>query len=257
MSLVLDTSFITVANSDSIIGFEKVGEGAWPVWDRYLTIEGKRAYHIGNVCETCDFFFERLEGANRSVSPSDLSNIFKEGLQNLDGLLVTQASKILPISNYRVSLLKITPRRVKLGTQNDYFASEQVELWGVDEFSNLPHYPKIEYYRGHSLPMGQGKQLFEFVIPMFPESWLRQDEVREYTERLMVEKQPTTLALSVLDVKQPAVWDGDPAITQHYCLAHYLLDGHHKTHAASELVVLYSNVGRYSLVRLPTFCLAL
>jgi hypothetical protein len=52
---------------------------------------------------------------------------------------------------------------------------------------------------------------------------------------LKVEKQPTALALSVLDVKQPADWDGEPAITEHYCLAHYLLDGHHKTHAASEL----------------------
>jgi hypothetical protein len=209
--------------------------GTWPVWDRYLTIEGKRAYHIGNICGTCSFFFERLEGANQSISPSDLSNIFKEGLQNLNKALLTQVSKVLPIGHYQVSLLKINARRVKLGTQNDYFASEQVGLWGIDGFWNLTHDPKIEYYRGHSLPMGQGKQLFEFIIPMFPENWLHQDEVREYKEKLKVEKQPTALALSVLDVKQPADWDGEPAITEHYCLAHYLLDGHHKTHAASEL----------------------
>jgi hypothetical protein len=38
----------------------------------------------------------------------------------------------------------------------------------------------------------------------------------------------------VLDVKQPAVWSGEPTITSHSCLAHYLLDGHHKVFAASK-----------------------
>ena len=35
-------------------------------------------------------------------------------------------------------------------------------------------------------------------------------------------------------MKQPANWEGDPAVTSHWCLAHYLIDGHHKVFAASE-----------------------
>jgi len=39
---------------------------------------------------------------------------------------------------------------------------------------------------------------------------------------------PTAVALSVLDVKGPAMCGVD-----HWCLAHYLLDGHHKVAAAA------------------------
>jgi len=38
-----------------------------------------------------------------------------------------------------------------------------------------------------------------------------------------------------LDVKQPANWNGNPNLTEHWCLSHYLLDGHHKIYAAAEL----------------------
>jgi hypothetical protein len=30
------------------------------------------------------------------------------------------------------------------------------------------------------------------------------------------------------------MWDGEPEVNEHWCLAHYLLDGHHKMFAASE-----------------------
>ncbi len=33
---------------------------------------------------------------------------------------------------------------------------------------------------------------------------------------------PTALSLSILDVKQPAVWDGDPEVTKHTTLTHFL-----------------------------------
>jgi hypothetical protein len=35
-------------------------------------------------------------------------------------------------------------------------------------------------------------------------------------------------------VKQPSDWAGYPDITEHWCLSHYLLDGHHKLNAAAE-----------------------
>lgn len=38
-----------------------------------------------------------------------------------------------------------------------------------------------------------------------------------------------------MDIKEPATFKGKPAVTEHWCLAHYLLDGHHKTFAASEV----------------------
>ena len=41
------------------------------------------------------------------------------------------------------------------------------------------------------------------------------------------------VTLSVLDIKSPAVWEGDKDITSHWCLAHYLIDGHHKAYTAA------------------------
>ena len=55
-----------------------------------------------------------------------------------------------------------------------------------------------------------------------------------YISNLQSGGAPTAIALSVLDIKQPAGWDGEPAITSYWCLAHYLLDGHHKVFAASK-----------------------
>jgi hypothetical protein len=44
----------------------------------------------------------------------------------------------------------------------------------------------------------------------------------------------TAVAVSVLDVKGPADWVGEEPSgpLEHWCLTHYLLDGHHKLHAA-------------------------
>ncbi len=233
MSRILARSSFKIECSDSVLGFEQAAGGQFPVWDRYLTVDGRRAYHIGNVCGTCAFFFERLEGANQSVSPSAVSGQLEEGLSGLDPTFLENVSKIIPAGYYQVALSTVTPKAVKLGRRADYYHSEQVRLWGIDSFWGMPHNPKINYYRGPSLPMGDGDALFEFLIPMFPEQWLKKEQVRDYAGKLRAGSRPTALALSILDVKQPSAWEGDPSIKRHYCLAHYLIDGHHKTYAGA------------------------
>ena len=117
----------------------------------------------------------------------------------------------------------------------DYFREEQVALWGINSFWGLPHYTKTEYYRTDPIRMTNSRGLFEFIVPMFPKSFLNLDAVSVYKTLLSGGVTPTALAISVLDVKQPAEWAGDSEINAHWCLTHYLLDGHHKTFAASEL----------------------
>ena len=50
---------------------------------RYLRIEGRRAYEVGNRCETCTFWFTRLEGANTNVSVDGIRSRLAEGLQSV------------------------------------------------------------------------------------------------------------------------------------------------------------------------------
>ena len=229
----LKTTRIMVKDSASVLAFETTGNEHWKQWDRFLTVEGKPAYHIGNVCGTCEFFFERLEGANQSISPTEISDKLRQGLKNLDESLLVKIKSILPDGEYVASLLEVLPARVIPGSGSDYFSHEQVELWGIDGFWNLPHYPKTEYYRTRTEDLGEQRRLFEFIIPMFPKNWLKADECNAFEISIGAGQQPTALALSVLDIKQPATWHGEPTVTEHWCLAHYLLDGHHKMFAAS------------------------
>jgi hypothetical protein len=224
-----------IVGSDSIIGFETTGGGQWKEWDRFLNIDGKKAYHIGNICGTCSFFFERLEGANKSISPHDVSDILGQGLGDLPQNLLHKVSKILPNGKYLISLLKISPSLIELGSDKDYFNNEQVKVWGVDGFWGLPHHPKIQYYRGLTKEISSGEKLFEFIVPMFPQNWLDMTRVNHFKQILQEGFAPTALALSVLDIKEPADCEGEEEMESHFCLAHYLIDGHHKTFASAQL----------------------
>jgi hypothetical protein len=235
MSSLLAVAAATSTSAESRIGFVTEGGGSWPVWDRFITLDGKKAYHIGNICGTCEFFFERLEGANDKVSPAELSKILKGGITQLDDDIVHKVTAALPIGEYSAMLVECVPRRVMPSEPGDYFREEQVALWGGNSFWGLPHYTKTEYYRTDPISMTNARGLFEFVIPMFPKTFLHADALDLYRAALSTGTTPTALALSVLDIKQPADWEGSPEINAHWCLSHYLLDGHHKTFAASEL----------------------
>jgi hypothetical protein len=235
MSRLIAATEATSASTEPRIGFATQGGGQWAEWDRYITLDGKRAFHIGNVCGTCAFVFERLEGANDKVSPKELSERLRRGLTQIDDEVVRTATGVLPAGRYDALLLRCVPRLVLPSKQGDYFFDEQVALWGIDGFWGVPHYTKAEYYRTGLARMGNGRGLFEFVVPMFPKSFLRADTITSYKDVFSHGVLPTALAVSILDVKQPADWNGNPEVTEHWCLSHYLLDGHHKVYAAAEL----------------------
>jgi hypothetical protein len=227
MSVLLKDASVKVDSASSRLGFERDGVEHNPRFTRYLTLDGQRAYEIGNICDTCAFHFERLEGANDNVSPEALSSLLRAGVSGLTDDLLDAASALLPAGRYLALLLEIVPRQVMPGDPADYFVSEQVELFGIDPFWGLPHYPHTAYYRTESRELEKGKGFFEFVVPMRPA--LDAEATESYRERFRTRDRPTALAISCLDVEGP--YD---STEQHWCLAHYLLDGHHKTYAASQ-----------------------
>ncbi len=234
MSTLLQTTEVSVAKSSSPLVFETRGPDMNPRFDRYLVLRGEDAFHVGNVCDTCEFFFERLESPSDKVSPAGVAARLREGVRNLDGELVRDVMTALPAGQYRAMLTELTPESVQSGSPADYFSHEQVELWGIDPALGKPHDPRTDYYRAASLLLlGGGRQFFEFLVPLVPSARLDEETVAGYRDRLREGERPTALAISVLDVKQPADWEGDPAVTEHWCLAHYLLDGHHKALAAA------------------------
>lgn len=229
MSRLLDKLKYINTESSSIIDFSSTQ------WERFLTIEGEKAFELGVNCDTCGYFFERLSGANRSsMAPSEISDRLRKGINKVDLPFVEDISNIIPVGEYITSLIEINPKIIQLGSQNDYFVKEQVDVWGIDPFWGLPHSPKIEYYRGETKVISNDEMFFEFIIPITPKNWLDSDTISYYEELINKNERPTALSLSVLDVRQPADWEGELKYTKHYCLSHYLIDGHHKVNSASK-----------------------
>jgi hypothetical protein len=235
MSNLLETARIRVADGESrsllaletVIGFDAGPNG------RFLVVAGERAYYLGTACDTCPLLFERLPGANRKVSPTAVSDRLRAGLQRLDADVLDGLRPAMPAGEYQVSLLQVAPQLVVPGGPGDYFAVDQLTVWGFDPFWGLPHTPRTEYYRSLTRQLTETELAFEFVVPMVPHGWLDPGTVDEYSERLKAGDEPTALALSVLEVREPAMESRDPVIRRHWCLVHYLLDGHHKVYAAS------------------------
>jgi hypothetical protein len=231
MSRLLSYRDMDIAENRSPLGFETAGGGSWPKWHRYLTLEGKRAYELGNTCSTCAFFFERMEGANKKIEVDDLVDRLAGGLAAKDHETTEQLSAMIPMGRYQVDFIELTPVAVQLGALSDYFLTEQQAVWGLDGFWGLPHDPRVPYYRAGSRAISPTQRLFEFVIPMYPRNWLKPERVAQYREMLSQGRKPTAVSLSILDVKGAAY--SDPEEFEHWCLAHYVLDGHHKIEAAA------------------------
>jgi hypothetical protein len=167
----------------------------------------------------------------------ELADRLAAGVEWLDDSLVDALARLMPASPYRVLLLRLQPRLVMPGSDDDYFVVEQIENEGdVVAFWGLPHHPKVPYYRAgqRDLRFDRGRtngpigHFFEFVVPMFPEPWLAPERILDYEAHLAAGSMPTAVAISLLDVKGPALRGID-----HWCLTHYLLDGHHKLAAAA------------------------
>ncbi len=209
-------------------------EAQGPAWSRFLTLDGERAYYLDTSCDTCGFFFERLPGANEAnLWTEQASNTLKKGINTLNDPLIEALVDGLPPDDYMVCIFELEPYLVRPGTDSDYFTHEQVEVWGLDPFWGLPHNPKVPYYRVKNTTEGP-VDLFEFVVPMIPDSWLKEETVEEYRKLLEDGVSPMGISLTWLELRSPVYLSTDEPRGEHWCLVHYLLDGHHKLYASSQ-----------------------
>jgi len=75
----------------------------------------------------------------------------------------------------------------------------------VDAFWGLPQHPQTPYYRTFETPVDAPANLFELVVPMVAPSWNDQARVKQHAKRLATSPRPTAVAVSILDVWEPAV----------------------------------------------------
>lgn len=201
---------------------------------RYLYLSGKPAFELSLWCGTCPFLFERKEGANATFSAARESMTELEGKFDIaDDRILETFSPLLPRGEYLPLLLEVQPELVAPHDERDYFTHEQVATWGVDGFWGLPENPRSFYYRTFETPVDHRGHLYEFVVPMVPPGWNHPERVQHYVDLSRDGVTPTAVALSTLDVCQPAMDDQSTDYYVHWGLSHFLLDGHHKLEAAA------------------------
>ncbi|MFF3690190.1 hypothetical protein [Streptomyces sp. NPDC002187] len=200
---------------------------------RLLVVDGEPAFELSFWCGTCPFLFRRLETARQTLSLESVQERLTGALADPeDGGVIDAFRALLPEGEYLPMLLRVEPRPVVPGREGDYFSGEQVATWGLDQFWGLPEYPHTPYYRTFETAVDASAHLYEFVVPMVPPTWNARERVEEYVELMGRGTVPTAVAVSTLDVCEPAV--GLPADHyQHWGLTHFLLDGHHKLEAAA------------------------
>ena len=230
---------MNIQSENSPLNFETTGDSSWKIWDRFISVNGENIYHIGNICGTCIFFFEKLKDKDKIINPRIEIDKLNNGLTSIDSSVIENLKRIIPSGNYELNLRTINPRYVYKGKNDDYFVHEQVKLWGVGWGNDGDLFlPMTDYYRGKNEIFGQDKEYFDFYIPLTSLDLLDSKRVNFYKNEILSGKKPTAVSLSVLDIKEPSTYpdeDTFPEITQHWCIANYLIDGHHKIKAAAEL----------------------
>jgi len=145
-------------------------------------------------------------------------------------------AEIIPNGKYVVALFECQPALAGTDGTPDYFSHEQRLAW--PDYDDDPP-PTTSYYRGDSMAMPEQQMLFEFLVPLYDSSLLSDERVTHYKTLIKSGVRPTAVSLSVLDVKAPMSFPEDedgneiePEFRTHWCLANYMLDGHHKVFAS-------------------------
>lgn len=242
--MILDNKRLLLEKSESRLGFTTTGGsgGAWKVWDRFITLDGEKLFHIGNICGTCAFFFRQLKNdIQGSYAIDELKENLNKGVKSLDIHTLDILSKILPATKpedknyceYDALLLEINPHITRFNDKGDYFKEDQSKLWyDADEETDSIG---AAYYRGIDSKITDNEKLYEFYIPLYQPEQLNTERVNYYREKIRKGIKPTAISLSVVDAKTSMIYIDEPAdgITGHWCFANYMLDGHHKMYAAA------------------------
>jgi hypothetical protein len=201
---------------------------------RQLFLSGRPAFELSLWCGTCPFVFARQDGANGTLS-TDLERLadLERPLAVVDERVVDTFGPLLPEGDYLPLLLEVRPVLVAPHDDRDYFSHEQVATWGLDGFWGLPENPRSFYYRTFETAVDPNAHLYEFVVPMVPPGWNERDRVQHYADLMAQDVVPTAVALTTLDICQPAMDNQSTDYYIHWGLTHFLLDGHHKLEAAA------------------------
>jgi hypothetical protein len=201
---------------------------------RRLTVDGRPLIDLGVDCDTCYLTMDVLGSTSRSVL-DDVRDRLVRGLDELDPAVLDAVGSALPAGDYTALLLEVRPSGPSVvfagepGTEEQEVGSP-VRGYPVGAPFPAPwrlHDPAYEYYYARGLasapPRTTPVVVREVLVPLVDSATLDPEVVRAHAARLAGGTRSVAVAWSVLE----RVDDDEIA------WVHYLLDGHHKVHAAA------------------------
>jgi hypothetical protein len=218
-------------------------------WYCHLTVAGKRVFEYGCPCGTCGIVFRKVGSTEHRVSDSEAHQL----LGSLDILpsdsIINRLARVLPVGRYYLVIIEGVIRKVDPGTDDDYFATDVVRLFGLEPPDyQKPSGPDTPYYRfgqEHEIERtgrltGPHKALATAVVmPLHNPNRLNRDRIEYWKHQIASGVVPTAYAISIVDDQAPAMDQVDstyPYLEQ-FLFANCLIDGHHRVQAASDMGV--------------------
>jgi hypothetical protein len=198
--------------TDGVLSLKIQGENTGP-WNLllYLNLLGKPLYLIGNLCCTCQAMFQGVNYAQLPLTPQQLSHQLQTGISFVSRDIIDTVAAILPKGMYQIGLVTTKPVLVA-GQKPPVYTGCQADYYWSGQYTEAPNHGE-----------------YEIILPIVPRSDINGNRVAYYKALYKDGREPTALAFSMYDYR---VVRGE-----YYTdiLSHFLLDGHHKVMAASQL----------------------
>lgn len=234
----------------------------------FLELNGSRTFEIGNDCNTCHFWFRRMQDpkfpkARKVVNlPKTLSLP-----RPLDDSIVQELAPIFDLlekGDYHLFQTEI-PLEGPYGSEDEksyFYNDEFLESWEIGDPGEEGLVSGWEHYEGakprlfrHQEPRFMEKQ-FEFIIPLVPGKRLKEENVKLYQEMIRSGDRPRILLLGMLQRGLPRSFSKGQADVLHSYFAGFVLDGHHKLAAyrkcgipATFLVIVSPKASKFVLAK--------
>ncbi len=234
-------------------------------WYCHLKIEDNRIFEYGCPCGTCGIIFRKLESSKNRITDSEAVEL----LGNLDSIpdqaSLEKLARILEAGSYNLAILENPVKFIRPGDPDDYFSTDVVKLSGFEPPDyKEPGGPETAYYRfGSDSVLGRTDWIGDpykalitsVVMPTQNVESLNRERIEYWKEQYSKGVNLTAFAVSVIDNQATATspYDENYEYNEQFLFTHCLIDGHHRTQAASELGVplriLSFITQEYSLVR--------
>ncbi len=204
--------------TSGILSFQIREDDAGNPWFWNLEINHSPAYLISTMCGTCGAVFERLGDVKLPLSSQSLSASFASGIEMVPPAMVETISALLQPGKYIVGLIDVRAKLLRNTPEDEQHPFDCMAdyFWAKRIFEGKDDYKRNVYQD-------------ELILPLVPEQQIKPQRVREYEQAILRGAKPTVLALSVI------YKTGIMGRYDSWTLAHFVIDGHHKIMAASNL----------------------